>query len=58
MSVTSYVAGLRCHVCKTVFPARALWVCDQCLGPLEVTYDYAAIAGRLTREVQVLRKAG
>lgn len=55
MSVTSYVAGLRCHVCKTVFPARALWVCDQCLGPLEVTYDYAAIAGRLTRDTIAAR---
>jgi threonine synthase len=40
---------LRCHLCQTAFPATALWVCDQCLGPLEVTYDYATIAKGLSR---------
>jgi threonine synthase len=39
---------LQCHLCKTKFPAEALYVCDQCLGPLEPFYDYSAI--RLTRE--------
>src|SRR5580765_8823359 len=43
--------SLRCHLCQTVFPATALWVCDQCLGPLEVTYDYAAIAPLVSREL-------
>jgi threonine synthase len=42
---------LRCHLCKTTFPPAALWVCDQCLGPLEVSYDYAAIAPLLSREL-------
>src|SRR4030095_6929077 len=41
--------SLRCHLCGTKFPAAALWVCDQCLGPLEVTYDYAAIRPLLSR---------
>ncbi len=45
----SYFSGLQCHLCKTKFPARALYVCDQCLGPLEVVYDYAAIRAVLTR---------
>jgi len=40
--------GLQCHVCKTTFPPEAIYVCDRCLGPLEPTYDYSAIA--LTRE--------
>ena len=40
--------GLQCHLCHTAFPAEALYVCDQCLGPLEPVYDYSAI--RLTRE--------
>jgi threonine synthase len=40
--------GLQCHLCKTTFPAEALYVCDRCLGPLEPVYDYRAIA--LTRE--------
>jgi len=39
--------GLQCHLCKTVFPAEAVYVCDRCLGPLEPVYDYAAV--RVTR---------
>jgi threonine synthase len=35
--------GLQCHLCKTAFPAEAVYVCDRCLGPLEPVYDYAAI---------------
>ena len=41
--------SLRCHLCQTVFPAEALWVCTKCLGPLEVTYDYDAIAPAISR---------
>src|SRR6266566_2388911 len=44
----SALIGLQCHLCKTAFPAEALYVCDRCLGPLEPAYDYSAI--RLTRE--------
>src|SRR4029077_7374326 len=44
------VVGLQCHLCKTKFPAKALWVCDRCLGPLEVTYDYDAIRRDISRE--------
>ena len=40
--------GLQCHLCKAMFPAEAIYVCDKCLGPLEPVYDYGAI--RLTRE--------
>ena len=40
--------GLQCHLCKATFPAEAVYVCDQCLGPLEPVYDYAAIT--VTRE--------
>ena len=43
--------SLRCHLCQTRFPATALWVCDKCLGPLEVTYDYPAIARTVSREL-------
>jgi threonine synthase len=41
--------SLRCHLCQASFPAAALWVCDRCLGPLEVTYDYAAVARAISR---------
>jgi threonine synthase len=44
----SALLGLQCHLCKTRFPAEALYACDQCLGPLEPIYDYSAI--RLTRD--------
>jgi threonine synthase len=37
-------------MCGTTFRAEALFVCDQCLGPLEVTYDYSAIKRGVTRE--------
>jgi threonine synthase len=43
--------SLRCHLCHTQFPEGAFWVCDRCLGPLEVVFDYDALAGRLTREL-------
>jgi LPS export ABC transporter protein LptC len=44
------MTGLQCHLCGTKFPAEALWVCDQCLGPLEVEYDYAAVRGAISRD--------
>ena len=47
----SYMTGLRCSVCKAPFPAQALYVCDQCLGPLEVAYDYDGIKRQVSREL-------
>jgi threonine synthase len=41
--------SLRCHLCQAAFPPTALWVCDKCLGPLEATYDYTAIARSMSR---------
>jgi threonine synthase len=41
---------LRCHLCHASFAPTALWVCDQCLGPLEVTWDYEAVRKVLFRE--------
>ena len=43
--------SLRCHLCGAGFPADALWVCDKCLGPLEVVYDYDAIGRVISRSV-------
>ncbi|MGE3190000.1 MAG: threonine synthase [Vicinamibacterales bacterium] len=37
-------------MCHAPFEARALWVCDRCLGPLEVVYDYDAARRTFTRE--------
>jgi threonine synthase len=46
-----FVSGLTCHLCGATYPAQALWVCAECLGPLEVTYDYPAIKKVLSRKV-------
>ncbi len=35
---------LQCRECGRHYPAEAIAVCDFCFGPLEVTYDYEAIA--------------
>ena len=43
--------GLKCHLCGAKYPAEALWVCRECLGPLEAVYDYALVRQRLTREI-------
>ena len=51
----SVFTGLRCAMCKTPFPAEALYVCDQCLGPLEACYDYEAVRQSMTRETVAAR---
>jgi threonine synthase len=45
----SFVSGLACHLCGKTYPAQALWVCSECLGPLRVTYDYDAMRATFTR---------
>src|SRR5262249_30389880 len=47
----STVLGLKCRECGKQYPKEALHVCEFCFGPLEVAYDYAEIARRLTRDV-------
>ena len=44
-----FVSGLKCHLCGASYPAKALWVCGECLGPLEVHYDYDAVRSVMTR---------
>src|SRR5687767_12003240 len=46
----SFVHGLKCRECARPYPAEALHVCEFCFGPLEVTYDYEAIAAAVSRE--------
>jgi threonine synthase len=36
--------GLECKECRQVYPAARQFVCTECFGPLEVTYDYAEVA--------------
>src|SRR5688572_1927285 len=44
-----FVAGLTCHLCGKTYRPEALWVCSDCLGPLEVSYEYGAIRWVMTR---------
>ena len=46
----SYVLGLKCKECGHRAPIKPLHVCEQCFGPYEVEYDYAAMKGKVTRE--------
>lgn len=41
---------LRCRECGTIYPAEPVYVCERCFGPLEVVYDYTALAGQSLRE--------
>lgn len=45
-----FVEGLKCRECARSYPAEALHVCEWCFGPLEVVYDYEAIAATVSRE--------
>jgi threonine synthase len=44
------VTGLRCRACAHEQPATATHLCELCFGPLEVAYDYDAIARLVSRE--------
>ncbi|HVE46959.1 MAG TPA: threonine synthase [Acidimicrobiales bacterium] len=44
------VIGLCCRECGRPYPPEALHVCEYCFGPLEVAYDYEAIAASISRE--------
>jgi threonine synthase len=46
----SYVSSMRCKECSREYPVGAFNVCDFCFGPLEVVYDYDAIAAVTSRE--------
>ena len=46
----SYARALRCRKCGQEYPLQPLNLCDFCLSPLEVIYDYKAMAKALNRE--------
>ncbi|MBI4200605.1 MAG: threonine synthase [Chloroflexi bacterium] len=49
-SALAYVTALRCRSCSREYAVEPLNVCEFCFGPLEVVYDYDAIARVLSRE--------
>jgi threonine synthase len=44
------VQGLRCRECGREYDAAPMFTCEWCFCPLEVAYDYDAIAKAVTRE--------
>ena len=52
------IRGLRCRNCARPEPLGPSYVCAACFGPLEVDYDYDALAGVLTRERIEARRPG
>ena len=45
-----HVRGLFCKECGKQYPVAPQHVCEFCFGPLEVGYDYEAIASSVSRE--------
>jgi threonine synthase len=45
-----HVQGLRCRECGREYSAAPIFTCEWCFGPLEVAYDYDAIAASVSRE--------
>ncbi len=41
---------LKCKECGAEYTAKAIHVCELCFGPLEVKYDYEAIASKVSRQ--------
>ena len=46
----SYARALRCRKCEQEYPVKPLNLCDFCLSPLEVSYDYKSMAKAVSRE--------
>jgi threonine synthase len=52
---SSFVRGLKCRLCGQAYPISATNFCTEDFGPLEVDYDYAAVAESLTRAKVAMR---
>jgi len=44
-----FVTGLRCRACGHDHPTTASHLCELCFGPLDVVYDYDAVAATISR---------
>ena len=47
----TYAKNLTCRECGETYPVQPLAVCELCFGPLEVSYDYDAVAANLSRDL-------
>jgi threonine synthase len=44
------VVGLRCRECGESYPKRIIQACSLCFGPVDVVYDYDAIAEKISKK--------
>ncbi|MEW6592942.1 MAG: threonine synthase [Candidatus Hadarchaeota archaeon] len=44
------VTGLKCRECGESYPKKIVHACSLCFGPLDIAYDYEAIAEKVSRE--------
>ena len=54
----SYATSLRCRKCGREYPLEPINLCDFCFSPLEVTYDYKAMAEAVSREKLAAKPPG
>jgi threonine synthase len=45
-----HVESLRCRECGRTYAIAPIFTCEYCFGPLEVAYDYEAVAASVSRE--------
>ena len=45
------LTGLKCKECGTRYPADRSFICLECFGPLEATYDYQKIQSELSPQI-------
>lgn len=45
-----FVTGLACRECGALYPVEIRSACSECFGPVEVAYDYPAIAREVSRD--------
>src|SRR3972149_2469356 len=46
----SYARALKCRKCGQEYPLKPMNLCELCLSPLEVDYDYKAMAKAVSRQ--------
>ncbi len=47
---TTTASHLKCRICGTTLPFGPHYVCEECFGPLEVSYDYDAIRATVSHD--------
>ena len=53
----SYLKGLQCKECGKDYPADRSFICLECFGPLEATYDYPRIQAQVSpKKIQAREK--